>query len=426
MKSKHDLDKIHPFSVGVEWKLFKRKAKLKGDDYEYMRNVSEALLAQATPASSAVLYLMIVLTVVAIVWASMSFVDEVTLAEARVIPTSREQVISSLEGGVLAELLVHEGDTVEKGQPIVRLEPTRFESQYKEGISRQLSLKATRARARAEAYNLPLEFPPEVRQNTLLVANETRAYEARKRTLEESVAALRKSLELIANEVAISEKLSKQGLFSEVELSRLQRQQNDLNQQIIERVNRFRADANTELTRTESDLGQLAPNLNARLDTLERTTLRAPVNGIVKNLRFTTIGAAVSPSAPILDIVPMDSTLMFEARLDPKDVSHVSIGLPVAIKLSAYDSAIYGELNGKVEMISPDTFREDARPVEGQPANYYRVMISSTMDPANPKQKTMQIIPGMQAQTQIKTGQKTVMQYLLKPLTKAKEAFRER
>ena len=426
MASKHDLDKIHPFSLGLEWKIFRRKSKLKGDDYEYMRNVSEALLAQATPASSALLYILVLLTAIGLTWASVSKVDEVTLAEARVIPSSREQVISSLEGGVLAELLVHEGDIVEKGQPIVRLEPTRYESQYKEGISKQLSLKATLSRARSEAYNLPLEFPSEVKQNPLLVSNETRAYEARKRVLEESVSALRKSQELIANEIDISEKLSKQGLFSEVELSRLRRQANDLNQQIMERINRFRADANSELTRTEAELGQLAPNLNARLDTLQRTTLRAPVNGIIKNLRFTTIGAAISPSAPILDIVPGDGTLLFEARLDPKDVSRISVGLPVSIKLAAYDSAIFGELIGKVEMISPDTFREDARPVEGQPANYYRVMISGAIDPENPKQKTMQIIPGMQAQTQIKTGEKTVMQYLLKPLTKAKEAFRER
>lgn len=426
MKSRHDLDKINPFGIEGAPNPFRRKAKLKGDDYDYMRSVSEALLAQSTPASSAILYLIIVLTVVALVWASFSQVDEVTLAEARVIPSSREQVISSLEGGVLSELMVEEGDQVAKGQAIVRLEPTRFESQYREGISKQLSLKATRARARAEAYNLPLDFPPEVKASPGLVTNETKAYEARKRVLEESVAALRKSQELIANEIAISEKLSKQGLFSEVELSRLRRQENDLNQQVMERVNRFRAEANTELTRTEAELGQLAPNLSARLDTLQRTTLKAPVKGIVKNIRYTTIGAAVSPSAPILDIVPVDETLLFEARLDPKDVSHVSVGLPVSIKLSAYDSAIYGELQGKVELVSPDTFREDARPVEGQPMNYYRVMISASIDPAHPRQKDMQIIPGMQATTQIKTGNKTIMQYLMKPVSKAKEAFRER
>lgn len=426
MKSKHDLDKIHPFSLGLDWKIFKRSSKLKGDDFLYMRDVSEALLSQATPASSALLYLMVLLTVIALVWASLFKVDEVTLAEARVIPTSREQVVTSLEGGVLAELLVKEGEKVEKGQPIVRLEPVRFESQYKEGVNKQLALKATRARARAEAFNMPLEFPAEVHTNQNLVASETKAYEARKRVLEESVSALRKSEALIANEIEISEKLARQGLFSEVELSRLRRQANDLNQQIMERINRFRAEANSELTRTESELAQLAPNLNARLDALERTTLKAPVNGIVKNFRFTTLGSAVSPSAPILDIVPNDAKLLFEARLDPKDVSHVSIGLPVSIKMSAYDSSVYGELQGKVELISPDTFREDAKPIEGQPANYYRVMISAFVDTDNPKQKEMQIIPGMQAQTQIKTGQKTIMQYLLKPMTKAREAFRER
>jgi adhesin transport system membrane fusion protein len=426
MKSRHDLDKINPFGLDAAPNPFRRKAKLKGDDYDYMHSVSEALLAQSTPASSAILYLIITLTVIALVWASVAKVDEVTLAEARVVPSSREQVISSLEGGVLSELLVSEGDEVTKGQPIVRLEPTRFESQYREGISKQLSLKATLARARAEAYSLPLDFPPEVKANAILVINETKAFEARKRVLEESVAAFRKSQELIANEIVISEKLSKQGLFSEVELSRLRRQENDLNQQIIERVNRFRAEANSELTRVQSELAQLVPNLNARLDTLERTTLRAPVNGIVKNIRYTTIGAAVSPSAPILDIVPVDAKLLFEARLDPKDVSHVSVGLPVSIKLSAYDTAIYGELEGKVELVSPDTFREDTRPIEGQPMNYYRVMIAAEFNPQHPRQKEMHIIPGMQAQTQIKTGNKTIMQYLMKPVTKASEAFRER
>ena len=131
MKSRHDLDKINPFGLDAAPNPFRKKSKLSGDDYDYMRSVSEALLAQSTPASSAVLYLIIALTTIALVWASISKVDEVTLAEARVIPSSREQVISSLEGGVLSELLVGEGDEVAKGQPIVRLEPTRFESQYR-------------------------------------------------------------------------------------------------------------------------------------------------------------------------------------------------------------------------------------------------------------------------------------------------------
>lgn len=425
MKSPHDLDRISPWHIDFG-ALFRRKEKLKGSDLEYMQDVREALMAQATPGSSAMLYLMVTLTAIAITWASIARVDEVTQADARVIPTSREQVVNSLEGGVLAELLVREGDTVEKGQPIARLEPTRFESQYQEGVSKQLMLKAARARARAEAFNLPLEFPPEVAREKTLVFNETQTFQARKKTLEESISALRKSQALIANEIQISEKLAAQGLFSLVELSRLRRQENDLSQQIAERLNKFRADANAELVRVDGELSQLAPNLNARLDTFKRTTLRAPVNGVVKNIRITTLGAAVPPSAPILDIVPADAKLLFEARLDPKDVSHVRPDLPVAIKLAAYDTAIYGELNGKVVLVSPDTFREDAKPAENAQGGYYRVMIESELDSTNPKQKNMQIIPGMTATTQIKTGDKTIMHYLMKPLTKAREAFRER
>ena len=423
MPSPHDLDRISPWHFSFR---FKRKNTLKPSDLEYMQDVREALMAQATPGSSAILYVMVVLTIIAIVWASIFNVDEVTQAEARVIPTSREQVVNSLEGGLLAELLVKEGQQVERGQPIVRLEPTRFETQYMEGMSKQISLKATRARLYAEANGTGIRFPAEVARQRAVVETETQTFEARKKTLEESVAGLRRSQELLRNEIAISEKLAAQGLYSMVELSRLKRQENDLSQQITERVNKFKSDANTELVRVEMELGQLSPNLLARYDNFKRTTLNAPVTGIVKNLRITTIGAAVPASAPIMDIVPIDSKLIFEARLNPKDVSHVKPGLPVAIKLGAYDSAIYGELAGTVSMISPDTFREENRPIENQEGGYYRVMVESQLDKNNPKQARMEIIPGMTATAQIKTGEKTIMEYLLKPLRKAKDAFKER
>ncbi len=425
-KSLHDLDKISPWYVDLAfWRRWKKKVS--GKDLEYMQNVSEALQAQSTPASSAFLYLVLLLTVVAIVWASTSEVDEVTQAEARVITSNRDQVVNSLEGGLLAAMLVSEGDTVIKGQAIVQLEPTRFESQYEEGMSKQIALKAALSRARSEALNQPLSFPAEVLAKRAIVDNETRTYQAKKKLMDESVAALRKSVEMISNEIQISQKLSEQGLFSIVELSRLRRQENDLNQQITERLNKFRADANAEVVRIETELSQLKPNLNARRDTYDRTTLRAPVNGIVKNIRMTTLGAAVPGGAPILDIVPVDAKLLLDARLDPKDISYIKQGLPVTIKMAAFDTAIYGELKGTVVLISPDTFRgDDARNAEGQPTAYYRVLIESEIDKNDPRQKKMVIIPGMTATAQIKTGAKTVMQYLIKPIYKAKEAFRER
>lgn len=425
MKSRHDLDKVSPwhFQFSLPW----RRRKLRGKDLEYMHDLSEALLAQATPASSALLYLIMVFLICGIVWASIARVDEVTQADARVIPSNREQIVNSLEGGVLSELFVNEGQTVEAGQPLAQLEPTRFGSQYQEGISRQLTLKAARTRARAEALGMSLQFPPELNAQKALIANEQQTYQAKKKVLDESVQSLRKSLALISDEIRISEKLAAQGLFSMVELSRLKRSEIDLNQQINERVNRYRADANAELVKIDAELAQLAPNLTARLDTFKRTTLRAPVKGVVKNIRITTIGSAVPGSAPVMDIVPVDAKLVFEAKLDPKEISHIKPGMPVALKLPAYDSAIYGELNGTVVMVSPDTFREDpVRTAETPMAGYYRVMIESQIDPADEKKKNMKIIPGMTANAQIKTGDRTVMHYLTKPLTKAKEAFRER
>lgn len=424
-KSLHDLNKISPWYI--ELAFWRRWGKnVSGKDLEYMQNVTEALQAQSTPASSAFLYLAILLTVVAITWASTSKVDEVTQAEARVITSNRDQVVNSMEGGLLAAMLVSEGDVVIKGQAIVQLEPTRFESQYEEGKSKQLALKAALSRARSEALNQPLSFPPEVVSNRAIVDNETRTYQAKKKLMDESVAALRKSVDMISNEIQISQKLSEQGLFSVVELSRLRRQENDLIQQIAERLNKFRADANAEVVRIETELAQLKPNLTARRDTYERTTLRAPVKGIVKNIRMTTLGAAVPGGAPILDIVPVDTKLLLDARLDPKDISYIKPGLPVTIKFAAFDTAIYGELKGSVVLISPDTFREDARSADGQQAAYYRVLIESEIDKNDPRQKNMVIIPGMTATAQIKTGAKTVMQYMIKPIYKAKEAFRER
>ena len=425
-KSLHDLDTISPW--WIEFKLFKRwRNRLSASDLEYMQNVSEALQAQSTPTSSAVLYLVIIMTVLGITWAATSKVDEVTQCEARVITSNRDQMVNSMEGGLLAAMLVTEGEAVHKGQAIVQLEPTRFETQYQEGRSKQVALQGALARARAEALGLALVFPASVAANKDIVANETRNYESKKKLKDESVVALRRSVEMINNEIQISQKLSEQGLFSIVELSRLRRQENDLNQQITERLNKFRADANAEVVRLETELAQLKPNLSAKLDTFERTTLRAPVNGIVKNIRMTTLGMAVPASAPILDIVPVDAKLLLDARLDPKDISYIKIGLPVTIKLAAYDTSIYGELKGAVVLISPDTFRgEDAKNAEGQPNSYYRVLIESEIDKNDPRQKKMAIIPGMTATAQIKTGDKTIMQYIMKPMSKAKEAFRER
>ncbi len=402
------------------------RAKLHADDLDYMHDISEALMAQSTPRSSALLYLMALLVMCAAAWAALTEIDEVTVAQARVISSSREQVVTTLEGGVLSQLLVSEGAEVQKGQPLAQIDRTRFASSYEEGHHRELALQAASARARAEARGTPLAFPPAVAAHRLLVDNETGAYVARQRSLDEAIGGLQKGLALLESEIAVSQRLADQGLFSDVELSRLKRQAVEMSQQIAERRNRYRADANVELVRIESELAQIAAGNGARLDSLRRTTLRAPVNGVVKNLRVTTEGSALPPASAVMDIVPKDERLLFEARLDPKEVAHVNPELPVAIRLDAYDPAVYGELEGKVELISPDTFRDDGRMMPGQDSTYYRLLVRVDHLPATSGLKPLRMIPGMTASAQIKTGKKTVMAFLLKPFNQAREAFRER
>jgi adhesin transport system membrane fusion protein len=350
----------------------------------------------------------------------------VTKAEARVIAESREQVISSLEGGILSEILVTDGAQVEKGQPLILLDPTRTRSSLNEGITRGTVLQASIARLRAEATGHALVFPKAVQRDAELVKRETEAYQSRRRTLDESVLSLRRNQQMLQLEIEASTRLSEKGLYSDIELSRLKRQANEIEQQIAERQNRFRADANAELLRFEGELAQLRDGLEARRDTYERTVLRAPVSGVVKNLRANTIGSAVTPGAPLLDLVPVGDQLLFEARLIPGDIAYIHPGQPVTIKLSAFDPQVFGDLKGTVDRISPDTFRDDVKATGAAAEGFYRVIVRSPQTEFKTKARTWPVLPGMTGSVEIRTGEKTVMQYLLKPMLKAREAFRER
>jgi adhesin transport system membrane fusion protein len=402
------------------------QGKLQREDLDYLKDLSEALEAQATPGSTAALHLMVLLTIAGLIWAAVARVDEVTKAEARVIAESREQVISSLEGGILSEILVTDGAQVEKGQPLILLDPTRTRSSLNEGITRGTVLQASIARLRAEATGHALVFPKAVQRDAELVKREAEAYQSRRRTLDESVSSLRRNRQMLQLEIDASTRLSEKGLYSDIELSRLKRQANEIEQQIAERQNRFRADANAELLRFEGELAQLRDGLEARRDTYERTVLRAPVSGVVKNLRANTIGSAVTPGAPLLDLVPVGDQLLFEARLIPGDIAYIHPGQPVTIKLSAFDPQVFGDLKGTVDRISPDTFRDDVKATGAAAEGFYRVIVRSPQTEFKTKARTWPVLPGMTGSVEIRTGEKTVMQYLLKPMLKAREAFRER
>lgn len=410
----------------IRWRRQKEQT-LSVADANFMDDVQASLLSQSTQGSKVVLWLIIAVIVGGVIWASQARVEEITKGDAKIISRSREQVIQSLEGGILAEMNVREGSVVNRGDVLLKIDPTRAQSSYREALSKVIGLKATIARLRAEAYSQPLVFDDQVKQDPAVVSQETKAYESRKRGLDDSINSLQSSYDLSMREIHLAEPLAARGLLSEVELLRMRRQANDIQAQIVERRNRYQSEANTELVRLELELGQTTENLVGRADIVERTTITAPVHGTVKNVRVNTIGGVIQPGEHILEIVPLEDQLLVEGKIKPSDVAFLRLGLPAMVKITAYDFAIYGGLKGHVEHISPDTLKDDQKAASGRPDDtYYRVLILTDKSSLTAGGKEMPIIPGMIATVEIRTGEKTILDYLLKPVLKAKEAFRER
>lgn len=402
-------------------------APLRAGDAAFMSDLRESLLTQSTPGSHLVLYVIGAILACGLTWAHFARVEEITQGEGKIISKSREQIIKSLEGGIIDDMLVREGDIVEKGQPLLKINPTRAQATYQEMHTKLMGLTTMMARLQAEAYQLPLVFPEEVRGETLMIEQETNAYKARKQSLEDSVRALEHSHALIMKEIALAEPLAARGLLSEVEILRMRRQANDLKIQMVERRNRYQGDANAELVKVELEVAQVAESLVGRKDVLERTTINAPVRGTVKNVRISTIGGVIQPGEDILEIVPLEDQLIVEGQIKPQDVAFLRPGLPATVKVSAYDFGIYGGLKGTVTLISPDTLQDDKKLAAGRPdATYYRVQVLTDTAWLEAGEKRLPIIPGMTATVEIRTGEKTILDYLLKPIFKAQEAFRER
>lgn len=406
---------------------FGRSASVDGEfvpgDEDFLTGVKDASIVESTPQAIWALYLILSAVVAAILWASFAHVDEIAKAEGKVIPEGREQIIASLEGGILRSMLVQEGTLVEKGQELVQLDPTRVEAQQNEGQAKQLALKGTLARLVAESTGRKLLFPPEVLAVPTIVQGETEVYEARKQALDDAVSVNRRSLGLIRRELSMAERLSAQGLMSIVEVMRLRRQVNDMDLQIQERINRFRQDATTDMIRVRTDLAQLEEQMVVKQDVLRRTTLRSPVRGLVKNIRMNTIGGVVQGGAPIMEIVPVGQQVLIEVKIKPADIGFIHKGMPATVKLTAYDYFIYGGLNGTIESISPDAFSEENRAGD---ASYYRALIRSNESTLHNQGKPLAVLPGMAAEADIRTGERSVMSYILRPLLKSREALQER
>lgn len=365
-----------------------------------------------------------------LLWAGLMDVDEITSAQGKVIPSSREQVVQSLDSGVLSELWVHEGSVVEKDQVLLRLDDARSGAVYREAQEKYQALLAMAARLRAEASGTALVFPPPLHNAPALMAQERQAYAARKQALTESLHALDMSITAVSRELAITQPLVKQGVVSEVDVLRLQRQHADLLGQRADRYNRYITDANNELVRINAELSQTRENTLARADAFQRTTLRAPMKGVVKNVQVTTVGGVIQAGQPILEIVPTEEEMLVEAYVKPADVAFLRTGLPATVKLTAYDFNKYGGLEGVIDYLSPDTLRDERSRRPGTPVELeeglYRILVRIQASDRERHGLRVTPTPGMTAVVDIRTGKKTVLEYLFHPLQSIHMALRER
>ena len=351
-----------------------------------------------------------------LLWAAWAELDQITRANGQVIASSRNQVIQSPEGGVLAEMPVREGAQVKRGQLLARFDKTKTEAGYLESAAKAAGLMATVSRLNAEIFGGKPKFLKELDNYPEFRANQLALFNKRQSAVRDEISALEKSMKLIKEELEMNMPLLKTGDVSRADILRLQRQVADIEGQVTNRRNKYLQECQTDLGKAQEDLAGIMQIVAQRKEQLDFTEVRSPMDGIVRNVRLTTLGGVARPGEEIMQIVPADDDLIIEAKVRPADIAFVKPGLPATVKLDAYDYSIYGTLDGKVIYISADTLNEEARNNE-QP--YYRVQIKTSIhNLVSKNNERIDVQPGMTATVDIKTGKKTVLNYLTKPITK--------
>jgi len=433
-------------------------------DLSYATSASAAILYQSPKGGKLLLWSIIVFLVAMLVWAWHAQLDEFTRGEGRVIPSSSVQLVQNLEGGIVAEVFVKEGQLVKQGEPLLQLEAIRFTASLRESQvnKAQLLVRSQRLSAEAEGKDFITDnFDDEIAKE--IISSEKALFLARQEELKSNVNVLEqqkvqkdqelselnakvkqldRSFRLLQNELSITEPLVAQGAVSQVELLRLQRQVNDLRgernaaqlsiprvqsslAELSDRINAeesaFRSQARAEFADIQSELARLVESSQAIVDQVDRTLIRSPVNGVIKQLFVRTLGGVVQPGRDMVAIVPSDDRLLIETKIRPADIAFLHPQQRATVKFTAYDFAVHGGLEGRVVTISPDTIVDD----EGN--SFYLVQIETERSFLGEAANPLPIIAGMTVNTDILTGKKSVLDYLLKPILKTKElALRER
>ncbi|MEM9635179.1 MAG: HlyD family type I secretion periplasmic adaptor subunit [Pseudomonadota bacterium] len=433
-------------------------------DWNYANDIRDIIQTKPPRYTTNIVRIGLLLFAVGIAWAYFATLEEVTRGDGRVIPSRQIQVVQAPDRGIVEKIFVREGDIVEEGQPLIEIDDTTFSSQLGEIRQRRWALMARIARLDSEADQRPLEFPDLLTKAVPeLIEEEENVYRDKKASLDNELSVLRNQssqreqeyqellaketklqsvIEIMKREVEINRKLYERKVLPEIEFLRLQRQLKESEGELqitkasVQRalaakeearersrnaVSSFVSDARQQLAEARGELAVINESMKGAADRVRRTELVSPVKGIINKLNITTIGAVVQPAADLVEIVPLEDTLLIEAQIRPKDVAFLHPGQNAQVKITAYDFSVYGGLEGKLERISADTTEDE----EGN--RFFRVMIRTDKNYLGSDTDPLPIIPGMVASIDILTGEKTVLDYILKPIKKVRdEALRER
>ena len=429
-----------------------------GEDLRYMASLSSAILEKSPTKSRMLLWIFFVFIIVGIIWANFAEIDERARGIGKVIPSQQAQIIQNLEGGIISEIMVDEGAVVERGEALVKIDDTSFSSSFEENHLRYLELKAKSLRLSAEAKGEAFHVDAKMRKEmTELIDQELSLYNSNRKEQERSTnilkeqvkqrqnelretrskqQSLKEDYELITKEIDITRPLVEEALVSQVEFLQLSRQANSIKSdldavslsipRIISTINEaknkiekskleFQNKAKSQLNEVLAEMSRIHESGTALEDRVRRTLVRSPVKGIVNQLFINTVGGVVRPGMDIIEIIPIQDNLLIETKIKPSDIAYLFPGQKAIVKFTAYDFSIYGGLEGKVTHISADTI------VDEKGNNFYLVRIKTDANYLEKDGQRHDILIGMVANVDILTGKKSVMDYILKPILKAKQ-----
>lgn len=425
----------------------------KTSDYDYINSVSQALVEKVPNSTKVLLYIIVLLVVFFLIWAYFAKIDQLVRGESKVIPYGQNQIVQNFEGGVITEILVEEGDLVKKGDILLKLKNKQYSSTYEKNILEIEALKARKNRLYAEAngkdfifeknndiyqkeYDLYKSDLSQLDSKLRVFDEQISQKEKEKNEIRSRIRHLEQSFNLIIQEQKVMEPLVKRGIVSKVEYLKLLREANTIKDElesvrlslnrvsssVKEYTNRykeakseFQNNAHKEYNEVIAKIEQSLKQNQGLEDQVNRTLVVSPVTGYIKKMHVNTIGGSVQPAMDLIEIVPKDNNLLIEAKIKPEDIAFLHPEQKVTLKFTAYDFTIYGSLDGKIDKISPDSVTDKEN------NTYYLVYIKTNKNYLGTDAKPLEIMPGMRGSADIKTGQKTIMTYLLKPLIKTKQ-----